>query len=192
MANLETVGSMNRAVLLDRDGTIIRDAHYCSRVEDVELLPKAGEGLKLLSDCGFRLLVITNQSGLARGFFNEDTLGRIHQTMRVKLAAFGARLDAIYYCPHHPNDMCDCRKPNPKLVYQATKDWEIDLNESFVIGYRLTDIQMAKAVGCKAVMIESEYTENDLKGSSVVPDCIMPDIESAARWIISQNRLLWK
>ncbi len=180
---------MNKAVLLDRDGTIMRDVHYCRRVEDVELLPKAGEGLRLLSDSGFTLAIVTNQSGLARGYFTEATLNRIHQAMREKLMTFGVRIDAIYYCPHHPDAGCECRKPKPKLAYQAINDLNINVSQSFIIGDRLMDIELARAIGCKGIMINGEYTETELKAAKIVPDYIATDMEAAARWIIKESHL---
>lgn len=139
---------MNRAVFIDRDGTIAKDVPYCSRPEDFELLPGAAEGIKLLKENGFLVIIITNQSGIARGYFTEETLAKIHQKMQMELAQYGACVDAIYYCPHHPDDGCDCRKPKPKLVLQAARDLNIDLSQSYVIGDSEMDIELAKQAGC--------------------------------------------
>ncbi len=111
-----------RAVFLDRDGVIARDVHYCRRVEDFEILPAVPEAIKLLNGHGFSVVVITNQSGIARGFFTEATLHQIHRHMERELAGQGARLDAIYYCPHHPDDGCQCRKPRPGLLIKAAQE----------------------------------------------------------------------
>jgi len=141
---------VNRAVFIDRDGTINRDVPYCSRPEDFELLPGAAEAIKLLNEHGFKVVVVTNQSGIARGYFTEETLARIHDKMRRELAKHGARVDAIYYCPHHPEDNCECRKPKPKMVLQAAKDLDIDLSQSYVIGDDDKDIDLARRAGCRA------------------------------------------
>lgn len=100
---------MNKAVFLDRDDTICRDVGYCRRPEDLELLPGAAEGIRLLNNAGFKVIVITNQSGIARGYFDEKTLHEIHKKMKRDLSRSGARLDAIYFCPHHPDEGCRCR-----------------------------------------------------------------------------------
>jgi len=142
--------SVNRAVFIDRDGTINRDVPYCSRPEDFELLPGAAEAIRLLNEHGFKVVVVTNQSGIARGYFTEEMLARIHDKMRRELARHGARVDAIYHCPHHPDDNCDCRKPKPKMVLQAAKDLDIDLSQSYVIGDDQKDIELARQAGCRA------------------------------------------
>ncbi len=143
----------NRAVFIDRDGTIARDVHYCSRPEDFELLPKAAEGVRLLNQRGFKVVVITNQSGIARGYFTEEILAKIHLKMKEELAKGGAFVDSIYYCPHHPDDGCQCRKPKPKLMLQAVSDLDINLSESYVIGDLDMDIEMGWRVGCKTLLV---------------------------------------
>lgn len=178
----------NQTVFLDRDDTISRDIPYCSRPEDFELLPAAGEGVKLLNDADFRIVIITNQSGIARGYFSEEMLGKIHQKMRDDLAQYGAHIDAIYFCPHHPDDNCDCRKPKPKLVYQAVKKLAIDLKRSYVIGDRLTDLELARNIGCKSAIIPSAPGKAELENSSISPDYAAPDFISAAKWVIRDNK----
>jgi D,D-heptose 1,7-bisphosphate phosphatase len=115
---------MNRAVFLDRDSTIARDVHYWRRVEDSELLPNVPEAIRLLNGNGFKVIVITNQSGIARGYLTEETLAQIHQKMEDKLMKQGATVDGIYYCPHHPDEGCGCRKPKTALFLRAAKKIE--------------------------------------------------------------------
>lgn len=141
---------MHKAVFLDRDGTIAKDVPYCSRPEDFELLPSAAEGIKLLNEHSFKVVVVTNQSGIARGYFTKQMLAKIHKKMRGELAKFGAYVDAIYYCPHHPNDNCDCRKPKPKMVFQSALDLDIDLSQSYIVGDSEMDVELARQAGCKA------------------------------------------
>ena len=148
---------MHKAVFLDRDGTIARDVPYCSRPEDFELLPGAAEAIRLLNEYGFKVVIVTNQSGIARGYFTERMLARIHDKMQKELAKQGAHVDAIYYCPHHPDDNCDCRKPKPKMVLQAAVDLDIDLNQSYVIGDSEMDIELARRAGCKAGIRVGEW-----------------------------------
>jgi len=178
---------MNRAIFLDRDGTIARDVHYCRRPEDLELLPTVGGGIRLLNKAGFKVIVVTNQSGIARGYFTEEMLDKIHQKMISDLARYGAHIDAIYYCPHHPDEGCACRKPKPKLAYQGIRDLRVDCQRSYVIGDRLMDVQLAKNINCKSVMIENSRGQGELKDCDILPDYIARDLESAARWIVEQE-----
>ncbi len=169
----------NRAVFLDRDGTMAEDVHYCSRPEDFHLFPNATKAIKLLNEYGFKVIVITNQSGIARGYFNEVTLTKIHEKMKKELAREGAWVDAIYYCPHHPDENCDCRKPKPKLLLQAAKDFDIDLEHSFMVGDLQTDIHLGEAVGCKTILVGGISSSNEAK-----PDAIVSDILEATRTIL--------
>jgi D-glycero-D-manno-heptose 1,7-bisphosphate phosphatase len=113
------------------------------------LLPGAAEGIRLLNEHGYKVVVVTNQSGIARGYFTERMLAEIHDKMITQLAERGAHVDAIYYCPHHPDDNCDCRKPKPKMVFQAAVDLDIDLSRSYVIGDGEMDVELARQAGCK-------------------------------------------
>lgn len=170
----------NKAVFLDRDGTMAKDANYCSRKEDFELFPTVPQAMKLLSEDGFKVIVVTNQSGIARGYFTEETLSQIHEKMKSELAKVGVYLDGIYYCPHHPDDNCECRKPRTALFLRAVKDFDIDLGKSFVVGDMPTDIKAGKLLGCKTVLI-SDSNEKGSIGCS--PDCISKTLFSAVRWI---------
>ena len=172
----------NKAVFLDRDGTIARDVHYCRRVEDFELLPTIPEAIKLLSANNFKVIVITNQSGIARRYFTEETLARIHKKMDEELAEHGSRLDAIYYCPHHPDDGCECRKPKTALFLQAAKELHIDPSRSFAIGDMQMDIDAGKALGCKTVLVAT----GPQGASSIVdpPDYGAHSLLEAAKWIL--------
>ncbi len=175
----------NRAIFLDRDGTMAIDVSYCSRPEDFELFPNTARAIKLLNEHDYKVIVITNQSGVARGYFTEDTLGRIHQKMLKKLAEEGARIDGIYYCPHHPSDNCECRKPKPKMVMQAVSEHDIDLKQSFMVGDKPLDIQLGKNVGCRTVLIPANTGETEVAPGS--PDYTASDLLQAALWIINQK-----
>ncbi|MBT3362716.1 MAG: D-glycero-beta-D-manno-heptose 1,7-bisphosphate 7-phosphatase [Chloroflexi bacterium] len=166
---------MNKAVFLDRDGTMAEDVNYCSRPEDFELFPSTAQAIKLFSDMGFKVIVVTNQSGIARGYFTQDTLTEIHSKMTRELAKEGVRLDAIYYCPHHPDDNCECRKPKPKLILQAAKDFDLDLARSYMVGDFQSDIALGKAAGCKTMLIAKEKSEVH-KDWADQPDAIVCDL----------------
>ncbi len=177
---------MNRTVFIDRDGTISRDVPYCRRPEDFELLPGVAEGIRLLNEHGFKVVVITNQSGIARGYFTEEMLAEIHDTMRSELAKYGAHLDAIYYCPHHPDSHCSCRKPQPAMLLRAAQELDLDLSHSYVIGDSDMDIQVGKTAGCKTILVlESAEAETGRK-QTPEPDFVAPTAYDAARWIICQ------
>lgn len=176
----------NRAVFLDRDGTMARDVHYCRRVEDFELLAAVPKAIKLLSASGFKVVLITNQSGIARGYFTEETLAQINKKMEDELAEHGAHLDAIYYCPHHPDEGCECRKPKTALFKRATKELDIDLDHSFVIGDMQMDVDAGKVLGCKTVLV----TTGPQGGEGIVdpPDYVAGTLLEAAQWIIEDKR----
>jgi D-glycero-D-manno-heptose 1,7-bisphosphate phosphatase len=148
----ETVAP-KRLALIDRDGTIIVDKVYLSDPDGIEFARGAIEGLRLLRDAGFALVLITNQSGIARGYFDAATLERIHDRLRSMLAAEGLRLEAIYFCPHGPDDGCDCRKPAPGMIRQAMRDLAFRPDEVVLVGDSDTDMGAAAAAGVKGVRV---------------------------------------
>ncbi|MEE9399130.1 MAG: HAD family hydrolase [Dehalococcoidales bacterium] len=171
----------NRAIFLDRDGTMAKDVHYCHRPEDFELFPDTAKAINLWHERGFKVIIVTNQSGVARGYFTEETLARIHDKMKKELAKDGAFVDAIYYCPHHPDDNCDCRKPKPKMVLRATKEHNIDLSQSFVVGDLPIDIGLGRAVGAKTILIGDSLSTDD---DSLIPDATVSNLWEAAQAIL--------
>lgn len=175
----------NRAVFLDRDGTMAKDVNYCARPEDFELFPNIAKAIKLLHEHSLKVIVVTNQSGIARSYFTEETLDQIHEKMKMELAKEDAWVYGIYYCPHHPNDNCDCRKPKPKLVLQAAQEHNIDLKHSFVVGDLEMDIELGKAAGCRTILILPNSGDDDRK--QMAPDYTTVDLYHAARWIVSQR-----
>jgi len=166
---------INRAVFLDRDGTLARDMHYCRHPEDFELFADAARVIKTINDHGFKVIIITNQSVIGRGYLSEETLREIHKKMKEELGRDGARVDGIYYCPHHPDANCGCRKPKPSLILQAARDFDIDLKHSFVVGDRQKDVELGKAVGCRTILISALPVTNH-KGA--VPDAIVSDVSA--------------
>jgi D-glycero-D-manno-heptose 1,7-bisphosphate phosphatase len=153
--------SRARAVFLDRDGTLVHPRHYPSRPEELILYDGIGADLRALQEAGFRLVVITNQSGLARGLFTEDDLRLMHDHLERELARSGVRIDGIYYCPHHPDGSvpdlairCDCRKPQPGLLLRAAADLGLDLARSWFIGDILDDCEAGNRAGCRTVLVD--------------------------------------
>ena len=171
----------NRAVFIDRDGTMAKDVSYCSCPEDFELLPNTGKAIRLLNEHGFKVIVITNQSGIARGYFTEEMLAKIHEKMKDELAKEGAWVDAIYYCPHRPEDNCQCRKPKPKLALQAAKDHNIEIKDSLVVGDLQMDIDLGKAIGCRTILVRTPPTNDENPKS----DIVVSDLLSAVQLIVT-------
>jgi D-glycero-D-manno-heptose 1,7-bisphosphate phosphatase len=162
-----------RLALIDRDGTIIVDKVYLSDPGGIEFAPGAIEGLRLLRDTGFALVLITNQSGIARGYFDRARLEQIHDRLRSMLAVEGLRLEAIYVCPHGPDDGCDCRKPAPGMVRSAMRDLGFGPAEAVVIGDSDADMGAAAAAGVAALRVGS--------GGKSVPIGAAADFLEAAR-----------
>jgi histidinol-phosphate phosphatase family protein len=179
-----------RAVFLDRDGTINEEVNYLSDISQVKILPKSAEAIKLLNEHGFIIIIITNQSGVARGYFSEKTLKEIHNHLKSELQKDGAAVDAIYFCPHHPDDGCGCRKPTLGLIKKAVEDWNINLTSSFMVGDKLVDVETGKRAGCQTVLVLTGYGEKEAKEmekSDTHPDHIAKDLYQAALWIIKNK-----
>jgi D-glycero-D-manno-heptose 1,7-bisphosphate phosphatase len=175
---------VKRAAFLDRDGTIVRDAHYLSRLDDLELLPGAAAALKRLGDAGFLRLVVTNQSGVARGLVEAGFVERAHEELRRRLRAEGADVEGFYVCPHHPEHSgpCGCRKPLPGLVLQAAGEWDVDLPSSWVVGDKASDVELGRAVGCRAVLVrtgQGREAEEELRRRGFAADVTAEDLGSA-------------
>ncbi len=149
------------AVFLDRDGTLVHDRHYPRRPDELVLYDGIGPGLARLQHAGYRLVVITNQSGLARGLFTDHDLDRMHDHLREELARLGLRLDGVYHCPHHPDGTvpalavaCECRKPEPGMLRRAAADLDLDLARSWFLGDILDDVEAGHRAGCRTVLVD--------------------------------------
>lgn len=186
---------MTKAVFLDRDGTINEIIYYHDlgiidspfTAEQFKLLPGVGEAIKILNQNGFKVIIASNQPGIAKGHFSMDIFEEIKEKMRTELAKYGARLDVEYYCLHHPEAKneeykknCECRKPKPGLLLKAAKDLNINLAESWMVGDSLTDIEAGKRAGCKTILIGRMKCELcKLMGNRNTPDHIAKDLCSA-------------
>ena len=170
------------AVFLDRDGTVARDVNYCRRVEDFHILSTVPEAINLLNEKGFKVVIITNQSGIARGYFNEETLAEIHRKLEDELARHGAHIDAIYYCPHHPDEGCGCRKPGTALFHRAAGELDIEFGNSYMVGDTQMDIDAGRKSGCRTVLV----TTGPKGGKDIVEpaDYTAHNLLEAAQWII--------
>jgi D-glycero-D-manno-heptose 1,7-bisphosphate phosphatase len=160
VSKLSQSKSLRRVALIDRDGTIIVDKVYLRDPDGIEFAPRAIDGLRLLRDAGFALVLITNQSGIARGYFNATRLEEIHDRLQSMLAAEGLRLEAIYVCPHGPDDGCDCRKPAPGMVRSAMRDFGFGPDEAVLIGDSDADMGAAEAAGVVGLRVASAGTSS--------------------------------
>lgn len=169
-----------RAALLDRDGTVIADCGYLADPGGVEILPGAAEGLARMRSFGLGLAILTNQSGIGRGYFDEAQLRAVHLRMEQLLQAQGVRLDGIYYCPCHPDRRCSCRKPGPGLVHAARAELGFDPSRSFVIGDKGSDIGMGRAVSARTFLVRSGETADAADAEGEAPDYVVEDLVDAA------------
>ncbi len=172
-----------KAIFLDRDGVINKEVSYLSDPKNFEFIEESIEALKLLKKKKFLLIIITNQAGIARGLFTEEILKSIHDKMIGILKQNNIEIDDIYYCPHHPEftGQCDCRKPNPGMILKAKLKHNINLNDSYMVGDTLKDIQTGNAANCKTVLLLTGYgKEEQKKISSIIPDKIFKNLKEFA------------
>ncbi|MFX1274400.1 MAG: D-glycero-beta-D-manno-heptose 1,7-bisphosphate 7-phosphatase [Promethearchaeota archaeon] len=175
---------VNKAIFLDRDGVINEEMNYLSNPDDFKLIEGVIEALKILKQKGFLLILITNQAGIARGYFTIENLNSIHRKMKNLLEYENIFLDDIYYCPHHPDftGECDCRKPKPGMILNAKEKYKIDLKESYMIGDTLNDIKAGYNANCKTVLVLTGYgSEEKKKIKEIIPDLIYKDLLEFAK-----------
>lgn len=181
------------AVFLDRDGVINEEINYLYKPEDLRFIPSAIEAIKTLNTNNFLTVVVTNQAGVARGYFSEEDVRNLHRYMQDQLNLEDAHIDSFYYCPHHPSEglgdyllNCCCRKPKPGLLHQAETDFGLELKSSYLIGDKYSDVLAGQQVGCKVVLVKTGHGMNELKSppQDIVLDYIATDILDAVLWII--------
>jgi D-glycero-D-manno-heptose 1,7-bisphosphate phosphatase len=188
-----------RAVFIDRDGTISEEVGYVNHPSRYRVFPFAAEAIKSLNEAGWLAVLVTNQAGVARGYFKEDVIAAVHGLLARELERNGARLDAVYYCPHHPavgeppyRADCDCRKPRPGLITRAAAEHDIDLAASWMVGDRYGDVELARNAGVRAALVltgygrgEFEYQRGAWRGE---PDLIAENLLEAVREILRGDR----
>jgi len=190
---------MNKAVFLDRDGTVNEEVGYLSDLRQLKLLPGAGAAIRKLNAARIKVVLVTNQSGVARGYFPESFVHDTHELLLRMLGDEGARLDGIYYCPHHPKSgsshytkECDCRKPATGLLDRAAKDLDIDLGKSFMVGDKWSDVELGQRAGCRSILVRSGHAHGEPGNSRPShikdPDFTAHDLAEAADWILAQDR----
>lgn len=177
-----------KAVFVDRDGTINVDTNYVNSPEQLILLPNSGKAIKLLNQNKFKVVVVSNQSGVARGYLTLRTLGAIHRRLRNLLKKEGAILDAIYYCPHHPDDKAPCRKPEIGMALKAQKDININLKRSYMIGDSRVDVEFGNNIGAKTILVLTGKAKgNDPWMKKYKIDCVAEDILGAVLWVLNDK-----
>jgi D-glycero-D-manno-heptose 1,7-bisphosphate phosphatase len=181
------------AVFLDRDGTIIADVGYLDAIDRIAFFPWTVDAIRMLNRAGFPVVVITNQSGIARGIFTESFVEETHRAISTRLEAGGAHVDAYYYCPHHPNgsvaafaSVCDCRKPGRALVDRAAADLGLDLVRSVMVGDRWLDVALGQAMGGRSILVRTGVGEEARPSPGVTADAIVDNLAAAASWILSK------
>tara|TARA_Y100000310_G_scaffold107829_1_gene106259 strand:- start:4864 stop:5388 length:525 start_codon:yes stop_codon:yes gene_type:complete len=174
---------MNKAVFLDRDGTLIHDDGFVHKVEDFKFQNNATQGLKLLKE-KYKFFIITNQSGLALKKFTNEDLTNFNNHLINELKNQGIEIKKIYFCPHHPEENCECRKPNTKLIKQAEHEFNIDLKNSFMIGDKSKDCEMGNQVGTKSILVLTGYGQQ-FKDTNC--NYIAQDLLDAANWILKND-----
>ena len=180
---------LKKVVFLDRDGTINRDSQaYIKSWEEFEFIPGSLEAIKEFTTNGLVNIVITNQSAVPRKLISLKDLEFVHSMMMQTVASSGGEIKDVFYCPHMPGDDCDCRKPEPGLIYQAQKKYGIDLTTAVMVGDSAKDIECARRAGCsRAVLVKSgkdDDVEDELKTRQIFPDYVAEDLLDAAKWII--------
>jgi len=200
MSGAEVVGmsGARRAVFIDRDGTISEEVGYVNHVSRYRVFPFAAEAVRALNSAGWLAILITNQAGVARGYFNEALVGEVHKALTGELERGGARLDAIYYCPHHPSVGeppyrldCDCRKPRPGLIHRAAADFRLDLARCWMVGDRYGDTELARNAGLRSAFVLTGYGRGELEHQSRAwrhrPDLVAENLLEAVREIVKSS-----
>ncbi len=178
---------MNRAVFLDRDGVINVDTGYVYRVKDFKFIPGVFTALRKLSASKFKCIIVTDQSGIGRGYYKKEDAEKVHKHMVKELSKRNIRIDKIYYCPHAPEEGCNCRKPKTALVQRAKKDFNINLSKSYFVGDKTKDIQTGKNAGCKTILVMTGKAGSD-KEFDVQPDFQAKDLNEAVNYIVKNHQ----
>ena len=179
-------------MFLDRDGTIAEEVGYLNHASRFRMFPFAAAAIRRLNSAGLPVVVVTNQSGVGRGYFPESLVHTVHELMTQQLAAAGAHLDGIYYCPHTSADRCDCRKPKPGLLERAAREHFLDLRSSFVVGDRYGDVELGQRAGASGILVRTGYGEGELAWNAakwpVPPDFVADDLTAGVDWILRQTK----
>jgi D,D-heptose 1,7-bisphosphate phosphatase len=182
---------INNAVFFDRDGTINIDPGYIGNPDSVQLYNGVAEGIFQLKKAGFKIIVVSNQSGIARGLITKEDVEAVNQKINELLNKANTQIDAFYYCPYHPEfntkEECECRKPSPKMIFDAAKDWNINLARSYLVGDSSTDIECGTNAGIKTVLIKTTFSDEEisrLNKNGNIPTFIAENFSGACNFIL--------
>jgi D-glycero-D-manno-heptose 1,7-bisphosphate phosphatase len=182
----------SKAVFLDRDGTIIEDSGYINSPEQIKFIPGSIEAIRKLNDAGYKVVIISNQAGIARGLLTEDMLQTIDKIIHRQILSGGGHIDASYYCPHHPEhgaypykQVCECRKPHPGLIKRAVRDQALELAGSFMVGDKPSDVETGQRAGVKTVFVRTGHGREEEKKLKEKPDHSADNLAEAVRWILN-------
>jgi D-glycero-D-manno-heptose 1,7-bisphosphate phosphatase len=191
-------GRNGLGVFLDKDGTLLEDVPYSVDPLRMQLAPGAAEGLSRLSEAGYRLFVVSNQSGVARGYFEESALEAVGAALRALLRGVGVDLTGFAYCPHHPageveryRKACGCRKPEPGLIHELAERHGVDLARSWVIGDILDDVEAGRRAGCRTVLVDRGHETRWVLSPARIPHHVAPDLGRAAAIVLAESRDRW-
>ena len=178
----------SKAAFLDRDGTIIEEKDFIKSPDQIEFIPGSIDAIKMLRSLGYKIVVISNQSGIGRGILTEKMVSDVNQSFLRRLEDHGAPIDGLYFCPHHPEDNCDCRKPKTGMIERAVRELELDLKDAVVIGDKLADIQLGKNIGATTVLVLTGYGKkvlDELTDShpDEEPNFVAENLSGAASWL---------
>jgi D-glycero-D-manno-heptose 1,7-bisphosphate phosphatase len=173
-----------KCIFIDRDGTLIEEVNFLHRVEDLRFFDYTDESVKLLKKHGFLVVIATNQSGIGRGIYTENQMREVHDAIQNQLTE---KIDAFYFCPHLPDEGCVCRKPNLGMIEQARKDFAIDLNESWMIGDKVLDVELGHNAKIKTALVKTGYGKKDAEKLQKQPDIIAETLIDVVRFIIESS-----
>jgi D-glycero-D-manno-heptose 1,7-bisphosphate phosphatase len=171
---------MDKAIFIDKDGTLINDIPYNVNPDLITLAPRSIEGLKALNNMGFKFIAISNQSGIAKGYFQEEALRGVEEKIQQVLRPHNLRINGFYYCPHSEDDGCECRKPKPELIFRAASDFGIDISQSWMIGDILNDVEAGNRAGCNTILIDNGNETEWLINQDRRPSFLAKNINQAA------------
>jgi D-glycero-D-manno-heptose 1,7-bisphosphate phosphatase len=185
---------VNRGVMLDRDGTLIEEVGYLDRLDRIRVFPDSIDAVRLLNRAGYKVIVVTNQAGVGRGYFDEPFVDETHRAITTMLGEGGATIDAFYYCPHHPDAeveayraICDCRKPQPGMIRRAAADHGLDLSRSFIVGDRSGDLDAGTAVGARGILVRTGYGYRHEAAARTHGAFVADHLMQAVSWILRHS-----
>ena len=161
---------MKKCIFLDRDGNINIEKEYLHKIEEFEFIKGAKEAIKIFNELGYLVVIVTNQSGVARGYYNEESVKKLHNYLQREVEKIGGHIDGFYYCPHHPKKGigeykldCQCRKPEPGMFLQAKKELDIDFNNSIMVGDKVSDVEAGRKLGMRSILVKTGHGKKEIE-----------------------------